>query len=186
MMAHVRVEVASIVGQVLELHASAAAEKRITLLREAAPGLAATAHASRDLFPQFGLASRCTSQVLVPTGNEKITADPTFSSGQPNYRETLYGLVSFAGAGQPFDGNGQLLRVYAGGGPQLVRGDLPNGGFQNGSLWGHAIAAPIGTQPVVSGDQPPYRPDFACARNPAPNLNGTAAAPGAPSPEAYP
>src|SRR5439155_13923772 len=109
-------------------------------LRQAAPGIAKVAPATRSLFPQLGLLGRCASQVLVPTGSEPI--NDQFSTNQPNYRDTLFGLVNLAGAGQPFDGNGSFLRVYAGGGQQLVRADNPGGGFQGESIWGHAIAAP--------------------------------------------
>jgi ABC-type transporter Mla subunit MlaD len=156
-------------------------------LRQAAPGLAAVAPASRPLFPQLGLLGRCASQVLVPAGSQVLNdQNPSLSTGQPNYRDAFYGLVNLAGAAQPFDGNGSFLRAYAGGGPQMVRADNPGGGFQGESIWGKAIAAPQGTQPVVSGDQAPYRPDFACDRNPVPDLNGPAGASGPPSPAAYP
>jgi len=158
-------------------------------LAVAAPNLAGAVRGSRSLFPQFDLVSRCTSEVLVPAANGIVSSatDPSFYTGQPNYREWLYGVVNFVGAGQSFDGNGALLRVGAGGGGTLVRADQPNGGFGNDSIWGYAEAPPQGTQPVVNGRHPPFRPDFPCYRNPAPDLNALpAAAIGPPSPKAYP
>ena len=47
--------------------------------------------------PQINQLSLCTTKVLVPTGNQTI--NDRFSTGGPNYREFLYNLSNFAGAG---------------------------------------------------------------------------------------
>jgi virulence factor Mce-like protein len=159
-------------------------------LAAAAPGLGRTAHASLQLFPQLGLASRCVSHNLIPTGNVVVDnaggAYP-FSTGQPNYREFFYSTVGLAGESQMFDGNGPYVRFQAGGGPQLVRMNNPGGGFQNTSVWGHNISAPLGTRPrLPKAGKPPFRMDVPCYKNAVPNINGPAAAVAPPDPKAYP
>ncbi|HSI79702.1 MAG TPA: MlaD family protein [Solirubrobacterales bacterium] len=154
------------------------------LLREAAPPLAETARASAPLFGNLGRVSRCTSEVLVPTGdlviNDSGVVDGTpfdFGTGQPNYREFFYSLVQMAGESQSFDGNGSYVRVQAGGGPTLVQ--APNvAGSPIGQrlLFGNTIEPPLGVRPALPARRPPFRMDVPCHRNPVPNVNGPAAA----------
>ena len=159
-------------------------------LAVAGRGLGETAHASLRLFPQLGLASRCVSHNLVPTGDQVIDnaggAYP-FSTGQPNFREFFYSAVNFAGESQNFDGNGAFLRLQAGGGNKFVRMKNPGGGPQNTELWGRTASAPLGTRPrVPAGHLPPFRMDVPCFRNAVPNLNGPAGAMGPPDPKVFP
>jgi phospholipid/cholesterol/gamma-HCH transport system substrate-binding protein len=159
------------------------------LLASSAPPLAKTTHASLALFPQLGLASRCVSHNLVPTGNQVIDnaggAYP-FSTGQPNYREFFYSTVGLAGESQNFDGNGPFVRFQAGGGPQLTRMANPGGGAQNESLWAHNISAPQGTRPRLPTGLPPFRMDVPCYTQAVPKLNGPESAVGPPDPTPVP
>lgn len=154
------------------------------LLRDAAPGLARTAGAGGPLFAQLGLASRCASEVLVPAGGVVIDgaggAYPIVT-GQPNYRELLYGAVGISGESQSFDGNGSFVRFQPGGGPTLVEMPNPGGGAQNTKLFAHTIAPPQGTRPALPARPPPYRPDVPCHQNPVPDLNAAPVAPPLPS-----
>ncbi len=93
------------------------------LLRNASPGLAETAGATKTLFDEQTNLARCTSNVLVPAGD--IVINDEFSTGQPNYREFFYSAVQLAGESQGFDGNGPYVRFQSGGGPQLLRGHEP-------------------------------------------------------------
>jgi phospholipid/cholesterol/gamma-HCH transport system substrate-binding protein len=147
------------------------------LLESAAPGLARTSAGSRALFPAVSDVSRCATENLVPAADTAITIDG-FANGQPNFQELFYGAVQIAGAGQGFDGNGPFLRLQPAGGPALVSGPNPGGGFEDTRNFGSAIEAPAGVQPVRPSSPPPFRPDFACHRNPVPDLNGPAAAAG--------
>jgi phospholipid/cholesterol/gamma-HCH transport system substrate-binding protein len=161
-----------------------------SLLAAAAPGLGRAAHSSLQLFPAAGVASRCVSHNLIPTGNQVIDnaggAYP-FTTGQPNYREFFYGTVNLAGESQNFDGNGQFLRFQAGGGDKFVRMRNPGGGFEGNLMWGRSASAPLGTRPrVPAGHLPPFRMDVPCYRNPVPNVNGPEAAVGPPDPKVYP
>jgi virulence factor Mce-like protein len=161
------------------------------LLAAAAPGLADLTHASLKLFPQLGLAGRCVSHNLVPAGNVVIDnaggAYP-FSTGQPNFREFFQSTVQLAGESQNFDGNGPYVRFQAGGGPQLVRMNDPGAVFEDQSIWGHNISAPLGTRPrLPAGGKPPFRMDVPCYTQDVPDLNGSpAGAIGPPSPKAVP
>jgi phospholipid/cholesterol/gamma-HCH transport system substrate-binding protein len=154
-----------------------------SLTARSTPNLAEATNAGAELMPQIELFSRCVSDVLVPTGD--IVLNDSFSTGQPNFREFFYAAVGQAGAGQDFDGNGQYLRVHAGGGPVETRTRVPGAVAPNEFAYSNAVVAPTGTQPVLT-PAPPVRGDVACHRNPVPALNGVAAAVGPPSPEPIP
>jgi phospholipid/cholesterol/gamma-HCH transport system substrate-binding protein len=151
------------------------------LLAESTPGLAGAAQAGNELtLPQLNQLSRCTSQVLVPTGNQVI--NDQFSTGQPNYREFLYDLTNFAAASQNFDGNGPFLRANAGGGSTLVGEPNPNGNLESDAInYSHVAENPLGTQPQP-GTQPPLKPEVRCDTNPVPDENGAASSVGPASP----
>ena len=142
------------------------------------------------LFGQTELLSRCTNDVLLPTGDIPITDqfDPT--STIPNYKEFGYAVTGFAGETQNFDGNGPYLRFQTGGGTfgtndGLVRSNNPPAVGTDEFNYGRLPDAPVGTQPLM-GIKPPFRTDAPCYINAIPNLNGPRAAVGAPSPAAVP
>jgi ABC-type transporter Mla subunit MlaD len=146
-------------------------------LQIATPKLTKSTVALRNFLPQLRDTSRCVTNVLVPTGD--IVINDQFSTGEPNFNDFLYGVASQAGEGGNFDGNGQYLRVNAGGGPVLT--STPIGSDRT---YGYNIEAPIGTQPLKPATNPPVRMDVPCADNAIANLNGPEAAIGDPSPEA--
>ena len=165
------------------------------LLAQSTPGLAETTHVSRDLFPELNLLSRCTSQVLVPTGEIPIDDDGIaggqpfdFTTGEPNYREFLYSTVGISGESQGFDGNGSYVRFQAGGGPQLSVADYPNGTLPNNlEVYGNNIDDVLGSRPAIPPTgTPPVRTDVPCHANPVPAVNGQQAAVGPPSPQSVP
>ncbi|MGH2980654.1 MAG: hypothetical protein ACRDKV_01245, partial [Solirubrobacterales bacterium] len=127
--------------------------------------------------------SRCVSEVLVATGDQVIVDQ--FGTGQPVYREGLYGLVALAGESQNFDGNGPYVSFQSGGGPVRVRMNNPAGGFRADKLTGFSIAPTQGTQPVL-GPKPPLNHEVACYTQVSPDLNGPAAQVGPPTPQAVP
>ncbi|MDQ2676193.1 MAG: hypothetical protein M3Y34_05240, partial [Actinomycetota bacterium] len=152
-----------------------------SFLRQAAPGLAQTAGASRGLFQQSELLGLCSSQNLVPTADTPITNDAlgdAFETGEPNYQELFYGVVNLVSAGQPFDGNGPYLRLQPGGGNDLVYTDNPGGEARNTKLFAYANEVPDGNQPVLPDGLPAFRMDVPCHTNDVPDLNGPASAPG--------
>jgi len=149
------------------------------LLTKAAPGLAETNAGAKQLFPQITALSRCTNQVLIPSADGTITTDAHWNTGQSNWHEFFYALVNTAGSGQGFDGNGPYLRIQPGGGPELVQVPNPTGTAADQINFTTTIEPFEGVQPVL-GSAPPFRMDYACSKNPAPNLNGPASAPGPP------
>jgi phospholipid/cholesterol/gamma-HCH transport system substrate-binding protein len=153
------------------------------LLRESTPGLAGAAQAGKAIaLPQLNRISLCTTQVLVPTGNQTI--EDRFSTGGPNYREFLYTLTNFSGWGQNFDGNGPFFRIQPGGGNVLVEAPNKFGNLETDKrIFAHTAAPPIGTQPQLAG-RPPLKPDVRCDSNPVPDLNGPLGQVGAPTPAA--
>lgn len=148
------------------------------------------AAAAPSLFSQTELLSRCTSDVLIPTGDVPIT-DIWTPTNVPNYKEFGYALTGFAGETQNFDGNGSYIRFQTGGGSfggnqGLVGMPVPNTPVPTDQVaYGHAQSPPLATQPVL-GAKPAYREDVACHTSAIPDLNGPAAAPGPPSPAAVP
>jgi ABC-type transporter Mla subunit MlaD len=146
------------------------------LLKNAAPGLAQTAAASPQLFNEQTLLARCTSDVLVPTGETVITDG--FATGESNFNEFFYSAVNLTGAAQGFDGNGPYLRAQVGGGGQLVKGNNPGGLSKNRFNFGNVIEVPDGIQPVQPEDPPPFRMEVPCHTNEVPNINGPAGAVG--------
>jgi phospholipid/cholesterol/gamma-HCH transport system substrate-binding protein len=133
----------------------------------------AVAHTTASVKPTEALLeglddlARCTTNDLVPTGNETIVDPPQGSSGQV-YQELLQSFVGVAAASGNFDGNGRYVRASTAGGGTLVQ-TKPLG--SNGPLFGNAVLSPLGVRPIVSGSAPADVSTRACYRNAAPNLN---------------
>jgi phospholipid/cholesterol/gamma-HCH transport system substrate-binding protein len=154
------------------------------ILRESAPALARTSASGRRLFQQINLLSRCTSENLIPAGDQVIDdagGEYPFTTGQPNYRAFFYAAVGLAGESQGFDGNGPYVRFQPGGGDQLVAMDNPGGGFQASRLWANTIEPPLGIRPVLPNEIPPIRSDVECHRNAVPNINSARVGPPVPA-----
>jgi phospholipid/cholesterol/gamma-HCH transport system substrate-binding protein len=128
--------------------------------------------AALDLLPETNLASRCATQVILPTGNVAIQDE--FTTGVENYKEFFYTLVGLAGEGQNFDGNGMYVRFQTGGGSQTV--SLGSQTASSGQLFGNNVAVPLGNRPFFPGKKSPYKPKATCYKQTPPNLNGPAAA----------
>jgi phospholipid/cholesterol/gamma-HCH transport system substrate-binding protein len=127
---------------------------------------------SIQLLPKIDLIDKCLTNVILPTGDVHIN-DGNLTSGVENYKEFWYSMVSLAGEGQNFDGNGMYVRFQPGGGSQTVStGKTSTGGD---ALFGNAVAKPIGTRPRFPGKRSPYKPNVACYTQKIPDLNGAAA-----------
>lgn len=161
------------------------------LLRRGTPDTAAATRLTIQGLPQVSDFNRCIDQNLIPTGNvilqDETGQGSSFTSGQPNYREFFYSLAGLAGESANFDGNGVYVRFQPGGGPVAVSTPNPRGTgagpLPADTMFGNTIAPPIGTRPALTG-MPPIRADVRCHESTRPNLNGPAAAAGAPSPVA--
>jgi phospholipid/cholesterol/gamma-HCH transport system substrate-binding protein len=124
--------------------------------------------------PQLDLVNRCALHNLLPVGDTVIQDGP-FTTGIENYKEFFQSFVALSGESQNFDGNGQYTRFQPGGGDQTVStGQLPG----TGSLFGNAVAAPLGTRPAMPSRRPPYNRKVPCYRNALPDLNSAKIGPG--------
>lgn len=163
------------------------------LLAAGTPDTAAATHQTILGLPEISDFNRCVSQNLVPSGDvvlqDPATGGSDFTSGQPNYREFFYSLAGVAGESANFDGNGVYVRFQPGGGPVPVSTPNPKGSATGllpaNVMYGNTIAPPIGTRPALTG-MPPINRSVECYKSTPPDLNGPAAAAGAPSPVATP
>jgi phospholipid/cholesterol/gamma-HCH transport system substrate-binding protein len=135
--------------------------------------LAASVGPAAGLFRELELLSRCGTRVLIPTANARIEDGPR-TSGSSAWAEFLSATVGANGAAQNFDGNGFMLRGHPGGGATPVATGVTR--WMREPLYGNALAAPEGTRPAAPRELPPHRPELACHRSAAPDLNGAAAA----------
>ena len=84
--------------------------------------------------------------------------------GSRTTRSSSRASSALSGESQNFDGNGQYTRFQPGGGDQTVStGQVPG----IGSMFGNAVAAPLGTRPAMPSRRPPYNRKVACYRNDA-------------------
>jgi phospholipid/cholesterol/gamma-HCH transport system substrate-binding protein len=149
-------------------------------LSPATRDLAKVIDSSLTLLPQADLAAKCASNVVLPTGDIKIS-DGALSTGEENYKEFWYTMVGLAGEGQNFDGNGMYVRFQPGGGDQTVALGPSGGGNAADTIFANAVAKPLGTRPAFPGHRPPYKPDVPCYTQPLPDLNGAPTGPADPS-----
>ncbi|HTR75712.1 MAG TPA: MlaD family protein [Solirubrobacterales bacterium] len=158
-------------AQVRPLLSDQEAGGAVRLLAESTPGLAGAAQAGKETaLPQLNRLSLCTTQVLIPTGNQTI--EDQFSTGGPNYREFFYDLTNFAGAAQNFDGNGPYIRTNVGGGSVLVGEPNPVTKVKSSKVnYAHVSENPLGTQPQLAA-QPEFKPEVRCDTQPVPDVNG--------------
>ncbi|HYH58972.1 MAG TPA: MlaD family protein [Thermoleophilaceae bacterium] len=112
--------------------------------------------------------TECARLNALPTLQKPIE-DPPNSTGEPVYRELLYGTVGLASASQNFDGNGHAVRYHAGGGENTVTtGTIPSIGEPLVGLTDEPI---LGSRPRFTGIRPPFRPDVPCVGQELPDLS---------------
>jgi virulence factor Mce-like protein len=143
------------------------------LLKSLTPAVANTAVAVKATTPLINNAatlSKCFSKVLVPTGNEKITADSSPPAGLAVYQQLFQSAVGLAGATQDLDGNGHYVRATVGGGATQVQTQSLK---YAGALYGNAVLPVLGTFPAwpASGKAPKLDSHVPCYTQTAPNLN---------------
>jgi phospholipid/cholesterol/gamma-HCH transport system substrate-binding protein len=111
--------------------------------------------------------TECLRVNAVPTLKKEIV-DPPNSTGEPLYRELLYGTVGLSSASQNFDGNGPAVRYHAGFGDTTVTtGRVPSIGE---SLVGLTDEPILGSRPRWTGVRPPFRPGVPCVSQELPDL----------------
>lgn len=144
-------------------------------LQPTTANLAELSGASLNLLPQTGNFAQCTTNYLVPAGNVPLD-DGAFSTGKPNFHEFWYSLAGFTGESQTFDGNGQVVRAQAGGGPYPVK--LSGGNLDAGQpLYGNSLGQPLGTRPAWDPKVPTYQTKALCKDQAIPNFAATKTGP---------
>lgn len=143
------------------------------LLKSLTPAVDNTAVAVRNTTPLIkGAAtlSKCFSNVLVPTGNEKITVDSSPPNGLSVYQQLFQSAVGLAGSTQNLDGNGRYVRATVGGGANQIQTQTLSSA---GALYGNAVLPVLGTFPSFpSTGAPVLKSTVPCYTQTAPNLNG--------------
>ncbi len=119
--------------------------------------------------PQLDDATRCLSQVVLPTGDIKIQ-EGEFTTGVENYKEFWYALVGLAGEDQNFDANGPYVRFQTGGGTKGIT--TSKGGSLGEPYYANVTQTPLGTRPAFPGRKPPYNATAKCKNQKIPDLNG--------------
>lgn len=147
-------------------------------LREAAPTIAGLIVPEPSFFKQTDLFSKCLTNVIFPSGDVKLQ-DGASTSGVEAYREFWYSMVGFAGLGQSFDGNGQLLSGLVSTGSQTLRSEPATVvGASSGPglrLLAHTSQPPLGTRPAFPSSEPPYKPLVPCYTQSLQSFNGSIA-----------
>ncbi len=146
------------------------------LLRALSPAVDNTAVAVRATIPLITNAatlSRCFSKVLVPTGNERITADSSPPTGLTVYQQLFQSAVGLAGATQNLDGNGRYVRATVGGGAIQIQTQPLKAA---GALYGNGVLPALGSFPSwpSAGTAPKLDSSVPCYTQAPPNLNSAA------------
>jgi phospholipid/cholesterol/gamma-HCH transport system substrate-binding protein len=150
------------------------------LLKQLAPAVSNTAAAVKGttaLISQSATLAKCFSNVLVPTGNERITVDSSPPQGLDVYQQLFESAVGLAGATQNFDGNGRYVRATVGGGATGIQTQPLSAA---GALYGNAVLPSLGSFPSfpASGKAPALKSSVPCYTQTAPNLNSSTAGQG--------
>ena len=130
-------------------------------LRSAVAPLTRVANETVPLLGEAREMAGCTTNVLVPWGNDKVP-DPNFPATGPVHEENSKFLPGLAGESRSFDANGQWFKVLGGGGAETFT--LGNG------LMGTATEPIVGVNPPPDRTRPPLRPDVPCETQERPNL----------------
>ncbi|MEA2183063.1 MAG: phospholipid/cholesterol/gamma-HCH transport system substrate-binding protein, partial [Solirubrobacteraceae bacterium] len=147
-------------------------------LHSATPALSRLATSASSVLSQLRALASCTTNVLVPFGNDKLV-DEAFPTHGPVYEELAKFLPGLAGESRSFDANGPWFKVLATGGAETL--NLGNG------IFGSVVDTIAGNNPPPVRTRPPLRPDVPCetqeppdlrsiSRGPPPAINSTGAA----------
>jgi phospholipid/cholesterol/gamma-HCH transport system substrate-binding protein len=142
-------------------------------LQPAAGALGQLTHGELRFLPKIDAFDRCMTSVFLPTGN-LVVNDGTLSSGVPNYQEFWYVMAAQAAEGQSADGNGNLLRIGAAGGPYTVESGQTNYFGEDDTGFAQMPAPPLRTRPAYPNRLPPLKRSVPCFTQPIPNVNGPA------------
>ena len=146
----------------------------LQVLKPAVTNTAVAVKATTPLITNAATLAKCFAKVLVPTGNEKITADSSPPNGLSVYQQLFQSAVGLAGATQNLDGNGHYVRATVGGGSTQIQTQPLS---SSGALYGNAVLPVLGTFPAwpSAGKAPKFDSSVPCYTQTPPNLNSARA-----------
>ena len=130
-------------------------------LRSATPPLAQVSNTARTVLGELRALSSCTTNVLVPFGDDKLV-DEAFPTHGPVYQDMAKFLPGLAGESRSFDANSQYFKVLGTGGAETL--DIGNG------LFGTVAEPIVGNNPPPIRQRPPLKPDVPCETQGPPDL----------------
>jgi virulence factor Mce-like protein len=92
--------------------------------------------------------------------------------GVPNYQEFWYTVTAQAAEAQGADGNGNFLRIGAGGGPHTIESGQTNYYHDTDTGFAQMASVPLRTRPAYPNAVPPLNRSVPCATQPIPDVNG--------------
>jgi phospholipid/cholesterol/gamma-HCH transport system substrate-binding protein len=142
-------------------------------LRPTVPQLARLTRANIPFMEQARLLSSCFNHVVIPWGNDAITANDNPAAGVTQvgkvYQEAGYALAGIASESRSGDANGQYIRAGLGAGPNTIIGPSVPG---LGSTFGQTLFPVTGTAPSMgSSAKTPFKPTVPCETQQPPNLS---------------
>ena len=140
-------------------------------------GLAKSAPSLAAILNDLDRISVCSSDVLVPTANQKIS-DGQYTTGLTSWKEFMRSWVGFASSTQNYDANGLFARAAASQGTTFISGNRKqvNPGVKANYI-GTSNAAPLSTRPAkpattaMSSTSAPWKFNVACTARMKPDLN---------------
>lgn len=142
-------------------------------LRPTIPRLATLSRKTIPFLQQSRALSSCFNEVVTPWSQQTIN-DPESPAGGKIYQELGYGLEGLNGESRTFDGNGEMIRVLAGGGTNTVV--FPGATTASNSV-GMTPLPLLGARPSIESSlKTPFRPGVPCEKQDPPNLDSGQAA----------
>jgi ABC-type transporter Mla subunit MlaD len=137
-------------------------------LRGAIPPLANLSHKTVPFLKQGRKLSSCFNEVVIPWSQQKIDDPETPATGKI-FQELGYGLEGLNGESRTGDGNGEIIRVVAGGGGNTVV--FPGSSAASDEV-GMTPLPLLGARPAINSSvKTPFRPDVPCEKQDPPNLD---------------
>ncbi len=130
-------------------------------LRSATPPLAQIAKTGVSVLGRLRELSSCTTNVIVPFGDDKIE-DKAFPTHGPVYQDMAKFLPGLAGESRSFDANGPYFKVQGAGGAETL--NIGNG------LFGTVAEPIVGNNPPPMRQRPPLEPGVPCETQEPPDL----------------
>ncbi|CAN5123944.1 hypothetical protein BH20ACT16_BH20ACT16_11440 [soil metagenome] len=130
-------------------------------LRSATPPLTQVAKTGVSVLSELRALSSCTTNVLVPFGDDKLV-DEAFPTKGPVFQDLGKFLPGLAGESRSFDANSQYFKVLGTGGAETL--NIGNG------LFGTLAEPLVGNNPPPIRERPPLKPEVPCETQEPPDL----------------